>query len=410
MKKDLLVLVLLFALIFSFVSCGNKKQAAANTPAAPVEVVKTEQVVQPEAEKTPVAAVVEEPQAPITEEVVILKEEEPAAEPETASVEEVVEKVEEVEEVEEVVVITPIKKTYELYGYTLDVEAGVGKAVITYPSILTKEDLVNAYAAIAPKYADLLKDVYYEFDGNTLILYYPETWAEAEFAYAETLIATDLVAYVDSVIAQPVTEPVVEETVVAAEPVVETIVEPVVEEVVTVAEPVVAPAVEPVVEPVVETAAEEELGRSTHKIILSVEPVTLHCKKDVCYGFGVAATYEYRLYDSLGLDGSVVYNMYIPKNDKFRVISDHAIIIDALAYGDLTEHFEFFAGMGGGINLFREGKTVEWDGILRVTMGVEAKLSDVFSLRLSSDAELSFRDGNDKFAFHPAKLGVQFTF
>ena len=211
--------LLVVAMTFTLAGCKSPKQDVGDivitapeteTPVveepAPVEEVKEE------------APVVEEP-APTVEEPAPVEE---------APAEEVKEEAPVVEEpkAEVAVVYKPVAKKYTFAGYELTVIADKGRAVISYPSIITKADIDAAAQAAVAAYGKAydLSGVYYDVNeaDHVLTVYYPESWGMEELALAEQIVMNDLPGYAAAAYAalQPAKEeaPVEEEIVAVEEP------------------------------------------------------------------------------------------------------------------------------------------------------------------------------------------------
>lgn len=78
-------------------------------------------------------------------------------------------------ELEPAVPAGPVSSSYSYHGYTLDIQAYDGYAVISYPSIVTRSDVDMYLAELSAVLPDLASDVTYSFDSDTeLRLVYPE--------------------------------------------------------------------------------------------------------------------------------------------------------------------------------------------------------------------------------------------
>lgn len=164
--------LLVVAMIFTLAGCKSPKQVGG-------DIVVTVPEVEAPAEEA-------KEEAPAVEPAPIVEEETPV-------------------EIEAQVPVTykPVSKKYSLAGYELTVVAEKGRAVISYPSIITEEDINTAAQAAVVAYGKdyMLSDVLYSVDAenHVLTLSYPETWGFAEYVLAEQLIASELPGYVDAV-------------------------------------------------------------------------------------------------------------------------------------------------------------------------------------------------------------------
>ena len=78
-------------------------------------------------------------------------------------------------ELEPAVPAGPVSSSYSYHGYTLDIQAYDGYAIISYPAIVTRSDVDMYLAEISAALPDLASDVTYSFDSDTeLRLVYPE--------------------------------------------------------------------------------------------------------------------------------------------------------------------------------------------------------------------------------------------
>lgn len=122
------------------------------------------------------------------------------------------------------VAYAPIERKYTLFtDGDVTVVAGIGKATITYPaSMISEADIIAAAKAAYEAYGAYLSGVTYKLEDGVVTLYYPESWGEEEFAFAEKTIMDVLPSYVASVIASYIDQ-AASEVVEAAKQVVDTI-------------------------------------------------------------------------------------------------------------------------------------------------------------------------------------------
>ena len=211
--------LLVVAMTFTLAGCKSPKQDVGDivitAPETETPVVEEPAPVEEVKEETPVveepAPTVEEP-APVEEAPAVeAKEEAPVVEePKT----------------EVAVVYKPVAKKYTFAGYELTVIADKGRAVISYPSIISKADIDAAAQAAVAAYGKAydLSGVYYDVNemDHVLTVYYPESWGMGELALAEQIVMKDLPGYAAAAYAalQPAKEeaPVEEEIVAVEEP------------------------------------------------------------------------------------------------------------------------------------------------------------------------------------------------
>ena len=92
---------------------------------------------------------------------------------------------------------TGITKTYTIAGYEIKVDAGIGKAVVTYPTeLITEADLANALTYVQANYAAYLDGITYDYKPGTITLNYPASLTADDFAAVEKLAS----AYVEKAI------------------------------------------------------------------------------------------------------------------------------------------------------------------------------------------------------------------
>ena len=221
---------------------------------APLEVVEpkepviVEEVVSPvEVEAAPVEASVEAESGIVTvedapEEAKLPEEVAVEPESETGSVEETGSADEEVEEPEKspllyvsqtapvsVHVEKPLIEEVDWDGYSMTVDAYTGHAVVSYPSIVTDND-VYAFAAYAwENYSDYLNgvDITILGDGKAEITY-PDNYGEEEFDLAISTLEEELPLYIAEVLSEET--PTLETEVTVVSPVIEEAVATVVDE------------------------------------------------------------------------------------------------------------------------------------------------------------------------------------
>ena len=153
-SKSILLTILVLSMVFIFVGC---KSAKAETE-EPIEV----SVPEPAPEPAPAPAPAPEP-AP-----------EPAPAPAPAPAPETV--------------VTGITKTYTLAGQEINVDATVGKAVVTYPtSLITEADLYEALVYVQANYGAYLDGITYDYKPGKITLNYPASFTTDDFAAVEML-------------------------------------------------------------------------------------------------------------------------------------------------------------------------------------------------------------------------------
>ncbi len=96
-------------------------------------------------------------------------------------------------------VIVPLSKTFSYAGYEATITADVGKAYIEYPTFVTAQEIYDAAAVAYSVYGAYLNDVYIQVveDGKAVVTY-PETYGEAEFNLAVSLLEKELPYYIAS--------------------------------------------------------------------------------------------------------------------------------------------------------------------------------------------------------------------
>lgn len=98
---------------------------------------------------------------------------------------------------------------FNYFGIDITLDAYTGKAYITYPDFVTREEVITAAMAANAKYAELLSEVRYSFEEDgKVVLTYPQSYGQNEFNTAVALIKAELPQYIASLIGKPeVSEP-----------------------------------------------------------------------------------------------------------------------------------------------------------------------------------------------------------
>lgn len=201
-SKAICLALLVFTLIFALVGCSTTPKQDLGSRIEVAEPAK-EEVTPAEQEKTDVPPAQPAEQAEPAKPV-----EQPTQEAEPAKP----------------VAYAPIERKYTLFtDGDVTVVAGIGKATITYPaSMISEADIIAAAKAAYEAYGAYLSGVTYKLEDGVVTLYYPESWGEEEFAFAEKTIMDVLPSYVASVIASYIDQ-AASEVVEAAKQVVDTI-------------------------------------------------------------------------------------------------------------------------------------------------------------------------------------------
>lgn len=201
-SKAICLALLVFTLIFALVGCSTTPKQDLGSSIEVAEPAK-EEVTPAEQEKTDVPPAQPAEQAEPAKPV-----EQPTQEAEPAKP----------------VAYAPIERKYTLFtDGDVTVVAGIGKATITYPaSMISEADIIAAAKAAYEAYGAYLSGVTYKLEDGVVTLYYPESWGEEEFAFAEKTIMDVLPSYVASVIASYIDQ-AASEVVEAAKQVVDTI-------------------------------------------------------------------------------------------------------------------------------------------------------------------------------------------
>lgn len=385
MKKNTFVLFLIVSLLISItvVSCAKKQAEQPVQQTVAPEVVNTA-VKQAEPEVKPV--VVKEEPVVVKEEPVVVKEE-PVAEP--APVEPVAE---------------PIRYKVEFNGLTANAVLGSTQGEITFSKGVTAEQIsyvINEFVKAHPEFAKA--GIKYSVSGNPvkIVATYPNTITVADLEYGFVLASQEINGIVAKYIASTTpAEPVVVTPVV--EPVVITpvVVEPVVEPV------VVTPVV---VEPVVEPEAEEKKVVVTNNLRFTVTPLNFLAKhKGFDYSFGAEFAYEVRFDKHVGIAAAVDYNIFFDDDIK-GYKADHALYIDVIGYGNLSDKVALFCGFGPGVTLHVENKKASVLGSFRAVGGCEVRFNDLVALRAATGVEASFGKKLKSCCLKPVQIGVQFS-
>ncbi len=110
-------------------------------------------------------------------------------------------------------VIVPLTKTFSYAGYEATITANIGQATIEYPAFVTAQEIYDAAAAAYNAYPSYLSEVYIQVveDGKAVVTY-PETYGEAEFNLAVSLIEKELPSYIASLFVEEEPEVYVDTT------------------------------------------------------------------------------------------------------------------------------------------------------------------------------------------------------
>jgi hypothetical protein len=110
-------------------------------------------------------------------------------------------------------VIVPLTKTFSYAGYEATITANIGQATIEYPAFVTAQEIYDAATAAYNAYPSYLSDVYIQVveDGKAVVTY-PETYGQAEFNLAVSLIEKELPSYIASLFAEEEPEVYVDTT------------------------------------------------------------------------------------------------------------------------------------------------------------------------------------------------------
>ena len=110
-------------------------------------------------------------------------------------------------------VIVPLTKTFSYAGYEATITANIGQAAIEYPAFVTAQEIYDAAAAAYNAYPSYLSEVYIQVveDGKAVVTY-PETYGQAEFNLAVSLIEKELPSYIASLFAEEEPEVYVDTT------------------------------------------------------------------------------------------------------------------------------------------------------------------------------------------------------
>ena len=111
--------------------------------------------------------------------------------------------------VENQVVSIPAKETGSLsyYGYTLSYEAVPGKAVVSYPSFITEDEIDAFFSYAAAKHGDLLSGVYYDVTGEgQMTITFPEDVTVEDAGAVVNILSADLSAFISDYL-EPEEEP-----------------------------------------------------------------------------------------------------------------------------------------------------------------------------------------------------------
>jgi hypothetical protein len=99
--------------------------------------------------------------------------------------------------------VKPLTKTFTYAGYQATITAYVGQAIVEYPTFVTEQEIYDAAAAAYSVYSKYLDGVYIQVieDGKAVITY-PETYGQAEFEIAISLLEKELPYYIASLFNQ----------------------------------------------------------------------------------------------------------------------------------------------------------------------------------------------------------------
>ena len=118
------------------------------------------------------------------------------------------------EAVPEEVSTQPLTKTFSYAGYEATLTAYTGKAIVEYPTFVTDQEIYAAAQAAYNAYTAYLADVYIKVvEAGKAEITYPETYGQAEFDLAVSLLEKELPSYLESLFAT--SEPEVEAEAVA---------------------------------------------------------------------------------------------------------------------------------------------------------------------------------------------------
>ena len=108
-------------------------------------------------------------------------------------------KAEEAAETEEETALAPLTKTFTYADYQATITAYVGQAIVEYPTFVTEQEIYDAAAVAYSAYSEYLDGVYIQVveDGRAVITY-PETYGQAEFEIAISLLEKELPYYIAS--------------------------------------------------------------------------------------------------------------------------------------------------------------------------------------------------------------------
>ena len=109
----------------------------------------------------------------------------------------------------------PLHKVYEAYGYTLEATVDTGLTTLVYPAEATDDDVIWFFALENEKYGLGDLGVTYAFgtDENTVLIYYPETYAKEEVASELDMLVDDLIAIVAPAESETAEAPEAEESI-----------------------------------------------------------------------------------------------------------------------------------------------------------------------------------------------------
>ena len=106
------------------------------------------------------------------------------------------------EAAEATVVYEPLVWSFDYLGISATVSAYPGVAYVTYPAAVTNEEIDAAAAALVATYPEYTAGITYTIvEPGLSVIYYPESYGEAEFALATDILDSELRPYIDWIIA-----------------------------------------------------------------------------------------------------------------------------------------------------------------------------------------------------------------